>query len=116
MPKVNTVVTFNVHAIRNVLAQEAHGSEEFTYVEVYDKDTKFDGFALSIPVTSNEGVTVRQSVVIDKKETDNLFTISAKKIAKAEGAVSSAHTYVFNQDERGRVESVEIILNAITRQ
>ena len=118
MPKTNTTVRFNRDAIARILQSQVNGSE-FTYEELVDEQ-KFAGFELTVPVGSSEGIEVTTVTQVSKTELDNLILEVAKVAAKVAGVSSSTIKYTFADSNSGLtrgcvVESVEVILNSITR-
>lgn len=119
MPKANTTVRFSRDAVSRILATQVDGGKEFTFEEVIDEQ-KFSGFELTIPVESKDGIDVTTVIQISKQELDALILDHAKGAAKVTGVSSSTLKYTFADTNSGRikgcvVESVEVILNSITR-
>lgn len=120
MPKTNTTVEFNRDAIARILGTQVEGNKEFQFEELVDAQ-KFCGFILDVPVESKDGVTVTTKIEVSKQELDALLLDHAKGAAKLTGVSSSVVKYTFADVAASRagagvvVESVEVILNSITR-
>jgi len=111
MPKINTVVTFSPKAIVDVLKTQADNNLASTFASIF-AEQKFAGAMITVPVEETDGISIKKTVALDKKEFDDLFINAARGRTKAEGAISSVISYVFADKI---IEEISVTLNTLTR-
>ena len=104
--KTSITVTFKDSAIRSQLAAAVGVGENFSYQ--VDKDG--GGVKIQVPLDHGEGVAVERTVILDKKEVDEIFTVAAKTLAKIDGVSSSTTS---QNSIPGSAEGEGFILQAI---